>query len=413
VSTYEAIGGVSDTLLTLIRDRMDLPGGLEITDVDVTVGNPAVDGTANGAAAPQHPRLNIFLYRVTENANLKNQEPPGVGDRGAYGHPPLSLNLHYLLTAYGTTNDRDQPNETLAHFVLGSAMRVLHDFPVVTARLRTVRITPERRILHPSLIEQFETVKLYLEPLTLDDVSKIWTALNQPYRLSGPYMVSVVQIDSDRVRGFPRRVGQRGPRVHAYVTTTPRIAEITTRRLGDPGHVEHPQPYARVGDVLTIHGSGLAGERVRVLLGPVDASDQVTSVQPGRIAVAVPDHPDLRAGVQPVQVFHDVLVGEPPERRGGAASNTGVFVLVPRIDAFEFLTGPDRLRLTGRRLSDPDRESLAIIGDHVVVRRDRYTRMQDDDIVLRWPAELPSGTHHVRVRVGGAETLAAFEVTGP
>jgi hypothetical protein len=47
----------------------------------------------------------LFLYRATENASLKNQMIPGQGHPSEYGHPPLSLVLHYLLTAYGATDD--------------------------------------------------------------------------------------------------------------------------------------------------------------------------------------------------------------------------------------------------------------------------------------------------------------------
>lgn len=54
---------------------------------------------------------------------------------GAYGNPPLSLNAHYLsATAYGATQEANSNfvNETQAWQLLGSAMRVLHDFPIIT-----------------------------------------------------------------------------------------------------------------------------------------------------------------------------------------------------------------------------------------------------------------------------------------
>ena len=45
-------------------------------------------------------RVNLYLMQLFENAGLKNQEIPRQGHPGAYGHPPLSLNLRYLLTTY-------------------------------------------------------------------------------------------------------------------------------------------------------------------------------------------------------------------------------------------------------------------------------------------------------------------------
>ena len=68
--------------------------------VPVTVGPPPF--SAEDADPHQEDaRVNLFLYRVTENGYLQNQEIPGRRRRSGYGHPPLSLNLHYLVTAYG------------------------------------------------------------------------------------------------------------------------------------------------------------------------------------------------------------------------------------------------------------------------------------------------------------------------
>src|SRR5262249_48590500 len=130
-----------------------------------------------------------------------------------YGHPPLSLNLHYLLTAYGNEKDpHDETNtifnETMSQVLLGSAMRVLHDVPIITDRIMTVRPVSGRRILDPSLSDEFEHMRLSLEPLPLEDSTKIWTALSRRYRLTAAYVVNVVQIESRRPSRFPRPVGQ-------------------------------------------------------------------------------------------------------------------------------------------------------------------------------------------------------------
>ncbi|MGH7369594.1 MAG: Pvc16 family protein, partial [Candidatus Methylomirabilaceae bacterium] len=79
MSTYKAIAGVSATLRNLLRDRMEDQVAVTIAPPDVTVD------TMSGR------RVNLYLYHVTENGYLKNQEIPGHGYPGAYGHPPLSL----------------------------------------------------------------------------------------------------------------------------------------------------------------------------------------------------------------------------------------------------------------------------------------------------------------------------------
>src|SRR5215216_3893686 len=120
MSGFQAIGGVSATLRTLLEDQMELPPGAN--DFLVTISTPRLEEQSDQQG--ERARINLFLYRTTENGYLKNQEIPGQGHPAAYGHPPLSLDLYYLITAYGTTTVRDDfVEETLAHFLLGSAMR--------------------------------------------------------------------------------------------------------------------------------------------------------------------------------------------------------------------------------------------------------------------------------------------------
>ena len=115
---------------------------------------------------------------MTRNGELANQEIPGHGANGAaYGHPPLSLNLHYLVTAYGSSTKGTNPpleDESLAHYVLGSAMRVLNDYAIITDDLED---SNGAQLLDSSLLKEYERVKLTLEPLTLEDMAgKRWTA---------------------------------------------------------------------------------------------------------------------------------------------------------------------------------------------------------------------------------------------
>ena len=148
-------------------------------------------------------------------------------------------------------------------------MRVLHDVPIITERLTTVEPVSGTAIMHPSLRDEYERVKLTLEPLTLEDVTKVWTALSLRYRLSAAYVVNVVQIESRRPRTFPRPVGplvsadrpplpsEPGPAVEVLTIQTPTITSVGVRR--GPGGDEQPFAYARVGDRLVLRGTALAG----------------------------------------------------------------------------------------------------------------------------------------------------------
>src|SRR4029450_5533196 len=199
MSGYKAIGAVSAPLRTLLRDRMEdqkpvtiAPLGVNVTDV---IGK----------------RVNLFLYQVGENAFLKNQEIPGHGHPSAYGSPPLSLDLRYLVSVLDPTEAEDvtETAELEAQEILGDVMRVLHEHAMLNDGMRTQRITPRAPILDSLLLNQLERVKIYLEPVELERLTDLWTSLSTSYRLSVAYQVCVVQIESRVLRPAPLPVLRR------------------------------------------------------------------------------------------------------------------------------------------------------------------------------------------------------------
>src|SRR6185503_12114303 len=105
-------------------------------------------------------------------------------------HRPLSLELHYLLTAYGS---QDYQTEIL----LGHALQLLHESPVLEReRIRTslasLSHTRDRRVIPPAqaalaasnLADQVERITITPEFLSIDEMSKLWSALQAKYRPS-------------------------------------------------------------------------------------------------------------------------------------------------------------------------------------------------------------------------------------
>ncbi|MBS1824056.1 MAG: DUF4255 domain-containing protein [Acidobacteria bacterium] len=123
-------------------------------------------------------RINIYLYQVLENPYAKNQHWR-TRENGDLRFPPLALNLYYLLTPYA--ND-----QLSAHHVLGDAMRILHDHSLLVgpALIESLRLTVEQ-------------IAIVLVPLQLEDLTRIWNALQSPYRLSVAYEVRVVLVPSE------------------------------------------------------------------------------------------------------------------------------------------------------------------------------------------------------------------------
>lgn len=131
----------------------------------------------------------------------------------------------------------------------------------------TVRNPVGQTILHDSLRRQFEKIKLCLDRLLLEDLTKIWTSLTIPYRLSAAYSISVVQIESRRQRRFPQLVGEpvdAGPRITVAPLQSPLISSLLVIRQGDPDARERSAPYARIGDTLVICGENFRGGSINV-----------------------------------------------------------------------------------------------------------------------------------------------------
>jgi hypothetical protein len=193
-------------------------------------------------------RVNLFLYRVSENPYLKNldwQVRPGSGDKLV--PPPLSLNLFYLLTAYAP-NDARTGNAT-AQEMLGEAMRVLYENPVL----------PERHLVK-GLKDAVEEIRIVQMPLDLEGMSRLWATFKQPYRTSAGYELSVVQLD--RAAGTPPPVPQRVRKVGVPEPEAPFRPPLVTTMAPATGPA---------GTTLQFAGEHLEGWRadVRITGNPV------------------------------------------------------------------------------------------------------------------------------------------------
>jgi hypothetical protein len=230
MSASTAIGRVSESLRNLLLGEMRLSPA-----VPVTILAPDEGG------GPQ--RINLFLYKVQENAQLRNlewQASPSIP--GELVPPPLSLNLYYLVTAYAG-NDASLGNVT-RHEILGEAMRVFHENPVV----------PDG-YLAGDLADGREQLKVLLNVLDVEELSRMWSTFSQPFRPSVLYEVSAVQLDQDaaRRRPLPRRVTIIG------------VPEV--RAPHAPPVVERMEPASGpAGTTVTFSGAHLDGWSAHVLL---------------------------------------------------------------------------------------------------------------------------------------------------
>jgi hypothetical protein len=251
MSGSTAIGMVGASLRSMLIGEMQLSPA-----VDVTILAPDEQGSSR--------RINLFLYKLVENPFLKNQDwTVKPGNPNQLVGAPLSLSLFYLLTPYAP-NDPQTGNAT-AHQILGEAMRVFYENPVVPASY-----------LDPGLTGAREHLQIASTALDPEELRGIWTTFSQPFRLSVMYQVSSVQLDRSVAsqRPLPKRVRQVGvPDVRAPL---------------DPPSVADMSPVSGpAGTVLTFTGVNLAGWHANatfsnqsLLAGQPLAADTFTAALP-------------------------------------------------------------------------------------------------------------------------------------
>jgi hypothetical protein len=180
--SYESVHDVTKALQRLIHSQ-----------VKVASANAVVTLLPPGEELPDALGVNLYLYRVLENPATRNM--PWRGDRGGgqpTQSPALGLQLYYLLTPLGSKPEDTSLDGDSAHTMLGLAMLALHENPVLNdAHLPDFDADVE---LPASVLNSYEKLKVYLVPTDLDELSKIWSTINKPYRLSAVYEVSLVEL---------------------------------------------------------------------------------------------------------------------------------------------------------------------------------------------------------------------------
>jgi hypothetical protein len=173
MSDFTAIRAVSLTLRELLR--------VNITNST----DPQLSGVAIELRSPRQMRdaqltgVSLWLYRVTRDRDMLNYPPERIVPN-QLRHHPLPVNLYYLVTPI---NQNLQDEQAL----LGKVLQVFNDHAILRGG-----------DLQDTLQSSPEEFRLTLETLTLEELTRVWDALKEPYQLSVCYLVQVITIDSAR-----------------------------------------------------------------------------------------------------------------------------------------------------------------------------------------------------------------------
>jgi hypothetical protein len=173
MSSYQVLAAVSSGIRRILWNSFAADAtvrSLVGTEEAIVFLNPT------DTAKSSSNRVSLWMYLIAEDEFIKNEPNSRISDiREQF--PPLGLDLYYLLTPFGTSADADL-------LILGRAVQALYDSG------RTTLVNPAAQVA--------EDLSITLFRRTLDELSRVWEALQEPYRLSVCYQVRISRVDSTR-----------------------------------------------------------------------------------------------------------------------------------------------------------------------------------------------------------------------
>jgi Pvc16 N-terminal domain/IPT/TIG domain len=401
MSDFLSVGGVTAVLAYLLANA---PGSGELSPV-LTI-SPAITAQSPDmieASASEPGQLNLFMYYVSLNPALRNLDLPSVDAAGnPVGNPPLALDLHYLVSAYGG-------GFLTAEVLLGWAMKVFHDNPVVAGATIEEALTNPAGGSSPaaglvadsSLAKQIEHLRITPQTLTTEEIYRLWPAFQAPYRPSTAYQVSVVVIqDTTPVMSGPP---VRHRRILALPLQSPVISGVSPL-------------MAIVGDTLTITGANFLGPAMSDTVVSFDHAAPIaaTLVQGTVVKVVLPS--TLQAGTRTVRVQRTVTFPRETTNHQGFSSSPVPFQLLPAIQDSSPMSATLGQSLT-LTISPPvgrTQQATVCIGDQAIPLEPRPLTDPATSATLTFsvPAAITAGTYPIRVEIDGASSLLTQQPSG-
>jgi len=433
MSNALAIAGVTAVLRDLLDSGMIDHAVTDAMGQGVTVTAIAPDRIPlEGADA--RPQLNVFMHQATPNAALRNIGLPSRDRNGSrISNPPLALDLHYLVTAYGTS-------DLQAEVLLGYAMHLLHETPMLSRDKIRIALNPPsmpvdggalpsvyQALRASDLADQYEQVKITPATMNTEEMSKLWSAFQAHYRPTAAYHVSVVMIEASQPARAPLPVLSRGPMQPSAIDPTimvesgvivlpdlmPPFPEIESVTL------PNSQVVAHLGDTIFLKGHHFDGTNQRLWLTlprlrlelPVTPAVSVTATT---ASFVLPNQPPVFPAGNYLMSLEVLRPGETVPR----TSNQATLTIAPQITT---LTNPASVFTR-----DAGGTAVVSIGCTPEVRPTQLTSLLLGSLEILADPHLtitntltftipnaPVGTHRARVRVDGIDSQIVNRAVSP
>jgi hypothetical protein len=396
MSDYLAVGGVTAVLKSLLNAGLSEGGPSTVLVSPPGITNMSPDLIPTGQDEP--PQLNLFMYYASINPALRNLDLPSIDSNGnVISNPPLPINLHYLVTAYGA-------NPYDPEILLAFAMQVFHNTPVVPrstiqAALTALNSGPspsneQKLIAFSTLASQIEHIRITPEALTTEEIYRLWTAFQVSYRPTTSYQVSVVVVQS--TQSYQSNLPVQTRSLVALPLTGPMVSTIS------------PQMVAP-GQMMTISGTNfLSGPASNTLVSfGEDAPVAAAVVQGNLVRVVVPN--TLAAGTCDLRVMCNVTFPS-GSTHPCFASNAVPFQLIPTIvlpatPPYEATQG-EPFAITVNPAVGNMQTIVVYIGDTAIplTPGPLGPPSSTNTVTVTIPSAVAPGTHPLRVEVDGAQS---------
>ncbi|HEX6323473.1 MAG TPA: DUF4255 domain-containing protein [Vicinamibacterales bacterium] len=179
---YTVLAATSDTLRQMLAGAMAADVGPSGLATFFTGGNLVSLATPEEMRTAGQQGLSVWLYRVARDEYRLN-DPPIVRTTPAGAvdimPPPLPVRLHYLLTPIANGNPDTEQR------ILGRALQLFHTHPIVSGGFLKAELAGTPAELH-----------VHLEALGIEEITRVWEALEGSYQLCVSYEVTLLHIHS-------------------------------------------------------------------------------------------------------------------------------------------------------------------------------------------------------------------------
>ena len=236
-------------------------------------------------------------------------------------------NLHYLISAYGAA-------DLHAEILLGHAMQLLHENPVVPREAIRIALQPPpdqagtlppwlRALRDSGLQDQIEQLRITPEFLSTEDMSKFWTSTLAHYRPSAAYEVSVVLIQAEDPKPNPLPVLVR--QLQALPGLGPTVPTLTAVAPKDKQNV------VELDAEVTLEGFALDGTSHEVVLTNDRFEIEETVPATGTTLKLLFTIPAARAADFPAGIYRICARVQKPGEPAPRVSNELALTIAPSI----------------------------------------------------------------------------------